>query len=70
MVLALLGVGLGVTAALPLARPMSGLLYGVSSNDPLTLTGVSPLLAGVAPGGQLLPCSQSREGRSGGGTAT
>jgi len=44
MRLALTGVGAGVLAAMVSARLMSGLLYGVSPNDPQTLLGVSALL--------------------------
>ncbi|MGH9465861.1 MAG: ADOP family duplicated permease [Terriglobales bacterium] len=43
-----LGVGLGLVAALALTRLLSGLLYGVSPFDPLSLLAVSCLLAGVA----------------------
>ena len=46
--LALLGVGIGVTAALALTRLMSTMLYGVSANDPLTFIGVAAVLIAVA----------------------
>ena len=48
MVLAALGVGLGLVGAFALTRLISGLLFGVSPTDPLTLISVSLLLAGVA----------------------
>jgi ABC-type lipoprotein release transport system permease subunit len=48
MKLALAGVGLGVLAALALARVMRGLLYGVEPFDPLTFAAVSLLLVAVA----------------------
>ncbi|HEX7177553.1 MAG TPA: ABC transporter permease [Pyrinomonadaceae bacterium] len=48
MVLVILGVVIGVIAALLLTRVMSGLLYGVSASDPMTFGGISLLLAGVA----------------------
>lgn len=48
MRLAFLGVALGVLAALASTRFMSGLLYGVSPTDPLTLAIVSCVLLGVA----------------------
>jgi putative ABC transport system permease protein len=46
--LALLGLGAGAVAALPLTRLMSGLLYGVSATDPLTFGAVAIVLLGVA----------------------
>ncbi len=48
MTLALIGVALGVGAALVLSRVLSTLLLGVSATDPLTFIAVSLLLAGVA----------------------
>lgn len=48
MKLALAGVAAGLLAALASTRLMSGLLYGVSPNDPLTLIAVSALLVAVA----------------------
>ncbi len=46
--LALLGLGAGAVAALLLTRWMAGLLYGVSSTDPLTFGAVAIVLLGVA----------------------
>lgn len=46
--LALAGVAAGLLAALASTRLMTGLLYGVSPNDPLTLIAVSALLVAVA----------------------
>jgi putative ABC transport system permease protein len=46
--LTLLGIGLGVAAALIVTRLMATLLYGVSTTDPLTFTAVALLLALVA----------------------
>jgi putative ABC transport system permease protein len=46
--LTLIGVGLGIGGALVLTRFLSSLLYGVKPNDPLTLAGVSLILAAVA----------------------
>jgi predicted permease len=47
MILALLGVAVGLAAALPLGRLMSGLLYGVTSHDPVTFACIAGLLAAV-----------------------
>jgi putative ABC transport system permease protein len=52
MLLALVGVGLGVAIALPVARFASTLLYGVSVWDPVTYIAISLLLLSVA----LLAC--------------
>ena len=50
--MALVGVALGLAAALGLTRLMSKMLFGVKPSDPLTFIGVAALLAGVA----LLAC--------------
>jgi putative ABC transport system permease protein len=50
--LAALGILIGVAASLVLGRFLSGLLYGTSDKDPVTLLGVAALLGGVA----LLAC--------------
>ncbi len=52
LLLALVGVGVGVLAALGLTRLMTSLLFGVSTTDPLTFLGISLLLTAVA----LLAC--------------
>jgi predicted permease len=52
MRLALLGVVIGISAALALARLMTSLLFGVSAADPLTYAGTAALLMAVA----LLAC--------------
>jgi predicted permease len=46
--MALVGVAVGVAAALVLTRLMAGLLYGVSTMDPLTFAAVAALLMIVA----------------------
>lgn len=48
MVLAVLGVSIGLVGAFALTRLISGLLFGVSPTDPVTFTIVSLLLTGVA----------------------
>src|SRR5262249_30178777 len=48
MGLALIGVAIGLLAALALTRLLSGLLYGVSVTDPATFLAISALLSGVA----------------------
>ena len=48
----LIGVGVGITAALGLTRLITKVIYGVGATDPLTFLGVAALLIGVA----LLAC--------------
>jgi putative ABC transport system permease protein len=48
LVLALIGIVIGLVASLALTRLMSSLLYGVSATDPITFLVISLLLAGVA----------------------
>jgi putative ABC transport system permease protein len=45
---ALLGIAVGIAAALSLTRLMSNLLFGVGATDPLTFAGVAMLLTLVA----------------------
>jgi predicted permease len=52
MILALIGVGIGIVGALGLTRFLSSLLYGVTPTDPVTFVEVSLILTGVA----LLAC--------------
>jgi putative ABC transport system permease protein len=52
MRIALIGVGIGIAAALGLTRLITKLIYGVGATDPITFGGVAILLAGVA----LLAC--------------
>ncbi len=46
--LALMGVAIGIVAALALTRLMSNLLFGVTAHDPLTFAAVATLLLAVA----------------------
>jgi ABC-type antimicrobial peptide transport system permease subunit len=48
MTLAFTGVAIGMVAAFAFARLVSGLLYGVTSSDPLTFALVAVLLSIVA----------------------
>src|SRR5258705_541230 len=52
MKIALVGVGIGLAAALGVTRLITKLIYGVRATDPLSFAGVAILLAGVA----LLAC--------------
>jgi putative ABC transport system permease protein len=52
LMLALIGVAIGLAVAFALTRVMSSLLYGVSASDPMTFAAISLLLASVA----LLAC--------------
>nr|WP_230841731.1 FtsX-like permease family protein [Gloeobacter morelensis] len=52
MVLALVGIALGLGASLAVARLLTGLLFGVSAADPATYVALSMLLCGDA----LLAC--------------
>jgi len=52
LTLVLIGMGIGLVAAIVLTQSMKALLFGVSATDPLTYGGVGLLLAGVA----LLAC--------------
>jgi ABC-type antimicrobial peptide transport system permease subunit len=46
--LALLGVAIGLAAALTLTRLMTGLLYGIGATDPATFAGLAAVLIAVA----------------------
>jgi ABC-type antimicrobial peptide transport system permease subunit len=52
MRITLIGVGIGLVAALGLTRLITKIIYGVSASDPLTFVGVAVLLTAVA----LLAC--------------
>jgi putative ABC transport system permease protein len=52
MRITLVGVGIGIVAALGLTRLITKMIYGVGATDPITFAGVAILLTGVA----LLAC--------------
>jgi putative ABC transport system permease protein len=52
MILALMGIAIGLAASFALTRLMTGLLYGMSATDPLTFAVIAMLLTFVA----LLAC--------------
>jgi putative ABC transport system permease protein len=59
VLLALVGVGLGVGGALVLTRLMTGLLFGVSAADPFVYAFVSLLLVAVALAACLVPARRA-----------
>lgn len=59
MVVAGVGIALGLVAALALTRFMAGLLFEVSATDPLTFAAVTAALAGVAALASWLPARRA-----------
>ncbi|HEX4439091.1 MAG TPA: ABC transporter permease [Thermoanaerobaculia bacterium] len=56
---ALVGVAIGLTAALALGRVLASLLYGVRASDPATFAAVAALLCAVALAASLLPAMRA-----------
>jgi putative ABC transport system permease protein len=59
MVLAAGGVVLGLAGAIAVTRVMAGLLFGVSPNDPATMTAVAAALLSVAGVASLIPAERA-----------
>jgi putative ABC transport system permease protein len=57
--LSLIGVGVGIVAALALTRLLRSFLYGVSAYDPLTFLGVAMLLTTVAAAASFFPARRA-----------
>jgi uncharacterized membrane protein len=60
MGLTLAGVAIGLAAAFGFTRLMKGMLFGVSSTDPLVFVGVTLLLVAIA----MLACRRGARRRS------
>ncbi|MFY9570050.1 MAG: ABC transporter permease [Blastocatellia bacterium] len=59
LVLALIGVVVGLGGAVVVTRVMSTLLFGVSATDPMTFAVISVLLTGVALGASFVPARRA-----------
>jgi putative ABC transport system permease protein len=53
------GLAIGLLASYGLTRLMTGMLYGVSAGDPVTLLGVAAVLVGVALVATLVPARRA-----------
>ena len=59
MILAVIGLLIGLVVAFATARLLTSLLYGISPADPVTFTGVAFLLAAVAAPGCYVPARRA-----------
>jgi putative ABC transport system permease protein len=59
MLLALIGIAIGVGGAIGLTRLMSSLLFGVTATDPVTFVATAVLLTGVALGANFIPARRA-----------
>jgi putative ABC transport system permease protein len=59
LTLAILGVAIGLGAALTMTRVMTSLLYGVTATDPLTFAIIPVLLTGVALAASFIPARRA-----------
>jgi putative ABC transport system permease protein len=57
--LALMGVGIGLLAALALTRVLQSFLFGISAHDPLTFIGVAGVLTIVGPAASYFPARRA-----------
>jgi ABC-type antimicrobial peptide transport system permease subunit len=59
LILAMIGISVGLLAAAVLSRFLSSLLFGVSSTDPVTFVVIPLILAGVAIGACAVPARRA-----------
>jgi putative ABC transport system permease protein len=59
VILALLGIGLGLAGAFALTQLMQSILFGISASDPITFIAVSVLLLAVALAASFLPARRA-----------